>query len=137
MRALIAAHGALDPRAEPQHARVRAALEHGAPWLRLHSGDARVQLAALDAHARYDAVFLDPFSPRRQAQSWDPTFVAAIAQRMAPGAWLSTYTVSKPVRRALAAAGLVVSDGPAVGRKRAGTLAWRDVGGGTGRPEAL
>lgn len=138
MRALVAAHGALDPRAEPYHARVRGALERGGDaWLRVHVGDARALLPALDARLRYDAVFFDPFSPRRDPEPWAADFVAAIAARMAPGAWLSTYTVSKPVRRALADAGLVVRDGPAVGRKRAGTLALRDADGGTGRSEAL
>lgn len=138
MRALIREHGALDPRAEPFHARIRAALERGGDErIRIHTGDARVLVPAADPAARYDAVFLDPFSPRREPDLWSTEFLAAIAARMAEDAWLSTYTVSKPVRRALADAGLRVFDGPPVGRKRAGTLGWRPRDGGTGRREAL
>ncbi|TAJ24306.1 MAG: hypothetical protein EPO68_01625 [Planctomycetota bacterium] len=138
MLELVSVHGALDPRAEPFHARVRAALERGGDRsIRTHFGDARALVPALEPTARYDAVFLDPFSPRREPDLWTGEFLAAIAARMAPGAWLSTYTVSKPVRRALAAAGLAVLDGPAVGRKRAGTLARSALDGGTRRAEPL
>ncbi|MBM3975912.1 MAG: hypothetical protein FJ299_02845 [Planctomycetes bacterium] len=126
MRELVAREGSLDPRAEAWHARVRAALD-GAddPGLRLRVrlGDARACLPNLAPDWRCDAVFLDPFSPRRDAALWEPGFLACVAARMAAEAWLSTYTVSRPVRRALQAAGLAVHEGPAVGRKRAGTLA--------------
>ncbi|MBM3978656.1 MAG: hypothetical protein FJ299_16915, partial [Planctomycetes bacterium] len=129
-----AREGALDPRAEPWHRIVRDALRERTPralelgvvgTLRVHWGDARRELPALAEPLRYDAVFLDPFSPRRQAELWEPAFLAEVARRMAVGAWLSTYTVSKPVRRALGANGLRVLPGPAVGRKREGTLAER------------
>jgi tRNA U34 5-methylaminomethyl-2-thiouridine-forming methyltransferase MnmC len=141
MLALVAREGALDPRAEPWHARVRAALARalrgtaavidlgGCGTLRVCLGDARVCLDERTPEPRFDAVFLDGFSPRREADLWQPEFLQSVARRMTGGAWLSTYTVSKPVRRALAAAGLQVFPGPAVGRKREGTLAWRAAAG--------
>ena len=53
---------------------------------------------------------------------------------MAPGSWLSTYTASMRVRATLAAAGLSVGPGPAVGSKSQGTLARRDADAGAFPP---
>jgi chorismate dehydratase len=124
---------------EVHHARVRnaiaSALEHGtsAPippsgWtLELHLGDAREALGRLDPMRRFDAVFLDPFSPKVEPDLWSRAFLAAVAARMASGAMLSTYSAATAVRVGLAAAGLVVGAGGRVGRKREGTLASLDV----------
>ena len=98
--------------------------------LTLLLGDARETLRR--APGPFDAVFLDPFSPRRAPELWQPAFLAGIAARMAPGGLLSTYTVARPVRAALAGSGLRVRSGPPVGRKRAGTLAERTVPGPAG-----
>lgn len=87
-------------------------------------GDARATLERTGA-AAFDAVFLDPFSPRVEGQLWNADFLARVALRMQPQGILSTYSVSLPVRRALWAAGLRVGSGPAVGTKSAGTLASR------------
>ncbi len=94
--------------------------------LHLHVGDARTTLGSLSPRERFDAVFLDPFSPRVEAELWEPAFLAAIAARMANGSWLATYSVSLAVRAGLAAAGLRVGSGPAVGAKHEGTLASPD-----------
>jgi hypothetical protein len=94
--------------------------------LRLHPGDARRTLPALRGGPRWDAVFLDGFSPGgggRDGALWDPALLRAIAERMLPEALLSTFTSAFAVRAALAAAGLGVGRGPAVGAKRSGTLA--------------
>ncbi len=91
--------------------------------LRLHLGDASASIGRFPESARFDAVFLDPFSPRVEAASWEPGFLAAIAARMAPHSRLVTYSVSLAVRAALSAAGLRVGAGPAVGAKRGGTIA--------------
>jgi tRNA U34 5-methylaminomethyl-2-thiouridine-forming methyltransferase MnmC len=87
-------------------------------------GDARLTLARAGAEP-FDAVFLDPFSPRVEPDLWTGEFLAAVAARMAPDGLLSTYSVSLPVRRALVVAGLRVGRGAAVGAKSAGTLASR------------
>jgi len=134
-------------RGEPWHAPVRRALltalessvaaTRGVPLLdqagahrgrlRLWIGDARASVRALPLKPGFDAVFLDPFSPRTDPTLWAPAFLAGIAARMAPGGRLSTYTVSLSVRAALVVAGLRVGRGPRVGTKAAGTLAGPDL----------
>ena len=94
--------------------------------LRLVLGDARATLPALDPDLRFDAVFLDPFSPRVEPDLWHPAFLAAIASRMAPGSLLSTYSAATAVRAGLVSAGLRVGPGLRVGTKSAGTLASPD-----------
>jgi tRNA U34 5-methylaminomethyl-2-thiouridine-forming methyltransferase MnmC len=75
----------------------------------------------------FDAVFLDPFSPRVEKDLWSFEFLSGIARRMAPGSLLSTYSASLSVRAALAASGLLVGPGARVGTKATGTLASPDV----------
>jgi chorismate dehydratase len=98
--------------------------------LRLLLGDARQRLSELPRAPGFDAVFLDPFSPRVEPALWQADFLREVAARLAPGSLLSTYSAAVRVRAALAAAGLAVGPGPAVGTKREGTLASpdRDVG---------
>lgn len=95
--------------------------------LRFFLGDARETLAAIERRPCFDAVFLDPFAPRVEGELWQPDFLAEVAARMGPGALLSTYSASFPVRRALAMVGLEVGRGARVGRKSEGTLAGRGV----------
>ncbi len=109
------------------HARLERAIEDGgAHRLEFLLGDARKTLAELAPERRFDAVFLDPFSPRVDPPLWDEVFLSQLARRMDAGARLSTYTVAFKVRLALARAGLAVGSGPRVGRKAAGTVAARD-----------
>lgn len=103
---------------------VRAGLASGA--IRLVLGDARDTLPSLEAGLRFDAVFLDPFSPRVEPDLWSPSFLAEIARRMAPGSILSTYSAATAVRAGLLAAGLRVGPGGRVGTKAEGTLASPD-----------
>jgi len=127
------------PEVERWHAPLRAALARaedgplelvGLPAeapeqrLELRLGDARETLART-GDAPFDAVFLDAFSPGVEPELWSPEFLAALAARLAPEGLLSTYSVALPVRRGLAAAGLGVGRGAAVGTKSAGTLASR------------
>jgi tRNA U34 5-methylaminomethyl-2-thiouridine-forming methyltransferase MnmC len=123
---------------EPWHGVVRDALHAalGAPGstvplgqrgsLELRIGDARAELER-SAARDFDAVFLDPFSPRRAPELWQEAFLARIAERMASGAWLATYSAAFAVRLALARSGLHVGQGPRVGSKAEGTLATRDA----------
>jgi len=139
----LLAHVAAVPREpadlERRHAPVRSALAaalarrdtESVPLangrLRLVPGDARTSLAALPSAARFDAVFLDPFSPRVEPDLWSRGFLAAVACRMAPGSRLSTYSAATEVRLGLIAAGLRVGLGAAVGEKREGTVASPDL----------
>ena len=125
---------------EPFHALVRAAvaraLELGGDdirvplgprgELRLILGDAREAVGSGQVGGGFDAVFLDPFSPRNEPALWEPPFLQALARCMAPGSWLSTFSAAGRVRLGLARAGLVVGRGPRVGRKAEGTLASPD-----------
>ena len=124
----------VSPQAERWHAPVRAALARsledphravelgGSGRLRLVLGDARSTLPALSEDP-FDAVFLDPFSPRVEGDLWEVGFLAEIAGRMRPRAVLSTYSSAFAVRLALARAGLALGRGPRVGKKASGTLA--------------
>ena len=115
--------GPWTPALRQVHAALEAALAAGGPdvevelgtgaRLRLLTGDARAVLP--DEGPPFDAVFLDPFSPATDRSLWQPEFLARVAARMAPGSWLSTYTASLRVRRALLAAGLRVGRGTARG----------------------
>lgn len=99
---------------------------HGRLELRL--GDARSTLSrGGSGPAHFEAVFLDPFSPRRAGALWEEAFLAEVARHMARGAWLSTYSASFRVRLALARAGLRVGRGARVGAKGEGTLASPDL----------
>ena len=93
--------------------------------LRLLLGDARRRLTELDPERPFDAVFLDPFSPRREPALWRPGFLVAVARRLGAAGWLSTYAASFHVRLALARTGLAVGLGPRVADKAEGTLARR------------
>lgn len=114
----------------------RAVVELGAAGgeLRLLLGDARATLPRLELAPRFDAVFLDPFSPRVEPELWEAGFLAEIARRMAPGSLLSTFSAATRVRVALAGAGLAVARGPRVGTKAEGTLAGPDPADVARRP---
>jgi tRNA U34 5-methylaminomethyl-2-thiouridine-forming methyltransferase MnmC len=117
------------PEVERWLAPVREALRGNSPSIRLVLGDAREILSSLDGE--FDAVFLDPFSPRVEPDLWSLEFLREIARRMAPGSRLSTYSASLSVRASLAACGLRVGPGPRVGTKASGTIASPDEDPGT------
>ena len=83
---------------------------------RIVAGDARETLPAWDGHA--DAWFLDGFSPARNPELWSDTLMAAVGAHTAPGGSFATYTAAGHVRRALAAAGFVVTRAPGFAGKR-------------------
>ena len=94
--------------------------------LTLLVGDGRETLPAAPQQS-FDVVFLDPFAPGEDPPLWEARFLAEVARRMAPGAILSTYTASLTVRTRLAAAGLLVGQGPRMLGKAEGTLASPDL----------
>jgi tRNA U34 5-methylaminomethyl-2-thiouridine-forming methyltransferase MnmC len=76
-------------------------------------GDARQTIQTLAQEAiQADAIFLDPFSPRRCPQLWTVEFLQSVARCLAPEGQLSTYSRSAAVRSALLAAGLQVGTLP-------------------------
>jgi tRNA U34 5-methylaminomethyl-2-thiouridine-forming methyltransferase MnmC len=102
-----------------------SAVPLGKGSLDLHIGDARSTLIDLPATVRFDAVFLDLFSPGVEPASWDQALLAEIGRRMSAGSWLSTFTTALAVRAGLRALGLRVGPGDRVGTKSGGTLATR------------
>ncbi|WP_421656011.1 tRNA (5-methylaminomethyl-2-thiouridine)(34)-methyltransferase MnmD [Leptothermofonsia sp. ETS-13] len=76
-------------------------------------GDARqtVQMLAT-RHFQADAIFFDPFSPRRCPQLWTVEFFAQIARCLKADGKLATYSRSASVRSALLEAGLQIGTIP-------------------------
>jgi tRNA U34 5-methylaminomethyl-2-thiouridine-forming methyltransferase MnmC len=61
-------------------------------------GDARATLADIPAEPCFDAVFLDPFSPRLSPELFGAGFLAEVARRMQPEALLATFSAATRVR---------------------------------------
>ena len=89
--------------------------------IRILIGDALERVK--DAGDGFDAVFLDPFSPKKCPQLWTKEFFDEIFKRMKSGGVLTTYSCATGVRKNLAAAGFEVKDGPIFGRKSPATVA--------------
>jgi tRNA U34 5-methylaminomethyl-2-thiouridine-forming methyltransferase MnmC len=78
-------------------------------------GDARQGVQQLvQAGFAADAIFLDPFSPRRCPQLWTVEFLGAVAKCLVADGKLSTYSRSAAVRTALLAAALQIGTIPIV-----------------------
>ncbi|MGE0044783.1 MAG: tRNA (5-methylaminomethyl-2-thiouridine)(34)-methyltransferase MnmD, partial [Hyphomonadaceae bacterium] len=78
--------------------------------------EARAALAHRAINA--DAVFLDGFSPARNASMWNAELIGLVTRNAAPDARLATYSVAGAVRRALEAEGWRVEKRPGFGAKR-------------------
>jgi tRNA U34 5-methylaminomethyl-2-thiouridine-forming methyltransferase MnmC len=78
---------------------------------RLLMGDARQTIQQL-AGFQADAIFFDPFSPRRCPQLWTVEFFELVTKCLAPTGTLSTYSRSASVRKALLEAGLCIGTIP-------------------------
>lgn len=81
---------------------------------------------------RVDAFFLDGFAPDRNPRLWDERLIKGLARLAAPDATAATWSVARPVREALQAAGFEVNRAPGQGGKRDITVA-RFAPRGTGR----
>lgn len=76
-------------------------------------GDARQTIQSLvKTTFQADAIFFDPFSPRRCPQLWTVDFFTQVAQCLAPTGKLATYSRSASVRSAMLAAGLCIGTIP-------------------------
>lgn len=94
----------------------RIELDGGRVVLTLLFGDASEALARCQASA--DAIFLDGFSPRHNADMWSPEVFAELYRLAAPGCSLATWSVSASVRHGLADAGFVTRKMPGFASKR-------------------
>jgi len=89
-------------------------------------GDAREtikNILTVQEKNRFDAVFLDPFSPVKNPELWTAEFLKEIYKRMKTGAILATFSCAGIVRKNLKQVGFEVKDGPIVGRRSPGTIA--------------
>ncbi len=95
---------------------------------RLHAklllGDARATIGQVH-HSDFpaDAIFLDPFSPRRCPQLWTVEFCQRLARCCAPTGRLATYSCAAAVRGALLAAGFQIGVTPPLRGRQPGTVA--------------
>jgi len=89
--------------------------------IKLMRGDARKTIKSISQ--KFDAVFLDPFSPKKCPELWTAEFMKDIAKRMKKGAILATYSCAGIVRENLKSAGFKVGDGPCIGRRSPSTIA--------------
>ncbi|MGC6483446.1 MAG: tRNA (5-methylaminomethyl-2-thiouridine)(34)-methyltransferase MnmD [Synechococcus sp.] len=96
-------------------------------------GDARRQVAQLPQGLELDLILMDAFSPSRCPELWSEEFLGALAQRLAPGGRLLTYSRAAAIRGSLQRAGLELrSLLPAPGQRQewsSGTLAHRPMAG--------
>ena len=92
--------------------------------LTLRIGDARSVLSShVISGQKYDAVFLDPFSPHKNPELWTVEFFRLLFRLLNENGLILTYSSALPVRAGFLRAGFFVGQTPAFGRKRSGTLA--------------
>lgn len=104
----------------------KLAIEFAAPGAKLKViiGDARQTLLDWgEALPRFDAIYQDAFSPRRNPTLWTTEWFKLLGSLSKPGARLSTYSASTSIRKALIAAGFGVTAGEAFARKKSSTRA--------------
>ncbi|NJK61227.1 MAG: hypothetical protein HC918_14690 [Oscillatoriales cyanobacterium SM2_1_8] len=91
-------------------------------------GDARQSIRRVPT-ASVDAVFLDPFSPRRCPELWTWEFLQEVSRCLRPAGYLATYCCAAAVRATLRDLGLHLWASEPLGRKAPGTVAaWQDGG---------
>jgi tRNA U34 5-methylaminomethyl-2-thiouridine-forming methyltransferase MnmC len=79
----------------------------------LQIGDARRTIqTVVESGFQADAIFFDPFSPRRCPQLWTVEFFRLVARCLAPDGQLATYSRSASVRSAMLEAGLQIGTIP-------------------------
>jgi len=89
--------------------------------IRVLLGDANETIKELNE--TFDAVFLDPFSPKKNPELWTLEFFKEIKKRMKQSGVLVTYSCASSVRKNLKDAGFIIKDGPCVGRRAPSTIA--------------
>ncbi len=91
---------------------------------RLYLGDARSTIQQLcQSNVQADAIFLDPFSPRRCPQLWTVEFLQQVANCCTIRGRLATYSCAAAVRAALIAVGFKIGFTIPVGGRQPGTVA--------------
>jgi tRNA 5-methylaminomethyl-2-thiouridine biosynthesis bifunctional protein len=94
----------------------RLSFEGGAVVLDLTIGDSKLCLPQLQLQA--DSVYLDGFSPRRNADMWDATVLAQLLRLSRPRAHWATWCVAGTVTHAMTKLGLQLIKRPGLPPKR-------------------
>ncbi len=88
--------------------------------IKLIIGNAEVEIKKINQ--KFNAVFLDPFSPPKNPELWTESFFRDVKKLMEKDAVMATYSCARIVRENLMKAGFKIMDGPIVGRKSPGTV---------------
>ena len=94
----------------------------GRTKLVMHYGDFREQIMNMEADS-VDYVFFDPFSPAKVPELWTLEVFKTIAKILKINGKISTYSCARKVRDNMKEAGLIVTDGPTIGRRSPSTIA--------------
>lgn len=100
-------------------------IKEGNVNINLILGDARETIKQLQDDS-FDAVFMDPFSPKTSPEMWEVSFFKEIHRVIKENKILATYTCARMARDNLKEAGFSYDDGPIVGRRGPGTIAWKE-----------
>lgn len=86
--------------------------------------DARISIQEIvNLNLKFDAIFLDPFSPPKCPQLWTVEFLKLVSLCLKNNGKLATYSCAGAVRKALLLAGLNIGSTPSIGRKSPSTIA--------------
>ena len=103
------------------HLAERGEVSAGPFHLKLILGPAEETIQQIEG--RFDAIYLDPFSPKKNPELWSLDFFRHLRRLLALDGIVSTYSSAVSVRVNLLAAGFRIGLGPTVAGKRSGTLA--------------
>lgn len=84
--------------------------------------DASIAIKTLKSNY-FDAIFFDPFSPKKHPEMWSENIFAEMYRILKPGGRLATYSCAGKVRKAMQLSGFETFDGPSVGRRAPATIA--------------
>lgn len=90
----------------------------------LYLGDAKELISKCEPKG--DIIYFDPFSRGKLPEFWTEEIFEKVYMVLNTPAILTTYSCSKAVRKNMEAAGLRYEDGPVVGRKAPGTIAFKE-----------
>jgi tRNA U34 5-methylaminomethyl-2-thiouridine-forming methyltransferase MnmC len=90
--------------------------------INIYLDDARAVVQELIGTKKYDAIFLDPFSPLLSPELYSYEFFIILKNLLLYDGLILTYTSAAPVRAAIIKCGLQVGEGPPMGRS-GGTIA--------------
>ena len=97
---------------------------HGNITLKILLGDAHDTIKNIPDNY-VDAIFFDPFSPKTAPHMWNTDILKQMYRVIKENAIFSTYSCARVVRDNLKEVGFIYDDGPIVGRRGPGTIAFK------------